>query len=510
MQGKKTYTEKLFTSFQLSSHVPKDNFYRKLDTILDLNWMYEKTSSLYGSCGRKSIDPVVFYKICLVGYLENIISDRQLISFCRLRLDILLFLGYDLDEELPWHSTISRTRQLYGEKIFLEAFQKVLGQCITSGMVSGNTQAIDSAFVKANASMDSLELKVPAESLEEHLHKIRQISEEDKHKPRRPAKENKAPKAQREVSASRAELLHIKNRNKKWSKDQNRKPGSGNPLSKYTSNKTHYSPVDPDARISVKPGKARKLNYFAQMGVDISNHVITHIQADHADKKDNQYLQSLTENIETNLRKEGMQISDLLADAGYSSGENYAYLEAKGIKSYIPPHGIYKGGPDNFKYIVAEDVWLCRNGIKATYRKTKTHANGTLQKLYYTKRSQCKNCPFKTKCIGKSHEKRIRITAYKAEYDRNIERLKKDKWHKKKRMSTVEPVFDTLLNFLGLRKVNTRGHNQANKCMLMAATAYNIKKLLKFQMKARTGLFNQKKVEIFKTKKFDFLSIYWF
>ena len=71
------------------------------------------------------------------------------------------------------------------------------------------------------------------------------------------------------------------------------------------------------------------------MGVDISNHVITHIQADHADKKDNQYLQSLTENIETNLRKEGMQISDLLADAGYSSGENYAYLEAKGIKSYI-------------------------------------------------------------------------------------------------------------------------------------------------------------------------------
>ena len=197
--------------------------------------MYEKTSSLYGSCGRKSIDPVVFYKICLVGYLENIISDRQLISFCRLRLDILLFLGYDLDEELPWHSTISRTRQLYGEKIFLEAFQKVLGQCITSGMVSGNTQAIDSAFVKANASMDSFELKVLAESLEEHLHKIRHISEEDKHKPRRPAKENKAPKAQREVSASSAELLHIKNRNKKWSKDQNRKPGSGNPLSKYTS-----------------------------------------------------------------------------------------------------------------------------------------------------------------------------------------------------------------------------------------------------------------------------------
>jgi transposase len=182
MQGKKDYQEKLFAQFQLSERVPKQNFYRRLKQVLELDFLYPLTKSYYGESGQKSIDPVVFFKLCLVGYLENIISDRQLISHCSMRLDILYFLGYDIDEELPWHSTISRTRQLYPESVFEEVFTKVLGMCVDKGMVSGHTQAIDSAPVKANASMDSLELKVPKEELEAHLNSIRHISEMDKKK----------------------------------------------------------------------------------------------------------------------------------------------------------------------------------------------------------------------------------------------------------------------------------------------------------------------------------------
>jgi transposase len=92
------------------------------------------------------------------------------------------FLGYDIEEEQPWHSTISRTRQLYPETVFEEVFTKVLSMCVDKGMVSGHTQAIDSAPVKANASMDSLELKVSKEDLESHLHNIRHISAMDKKK----------------------------------------------------------------------------------------------------------------------------------------------------------------------------------------------------------------------------------------------------------------------------------------------------------------------------------------
>jgi len=97
-----------------------------------------------------------------------------------MRLDILYFLGYDIDEELPWHSTISRTRELYPESVFEAVFTKILGMCVEKGMVSGHTQAIDSAPVKANASIDSLELKVAKEDLDSHLRRVRHISAMDK------------------------------------------------------------------------------------------------------------------------------------------------------------------------------------------------------------------------------------------------------------------------------------------------------------------------------------------
>ncbi|AOR28256.1 transposase [Formosa sp. Hel1_33_131] len=118
MQGKKTYQEKLFACFSLSERIPKDNFYRQLGNVLELEYLYRLTRSYYGTSGQKSVDPVVFFKLCLVGYLENIISDRKLISHCSMRMDILYFLGYDIDDELPWHSTISRTRQLFPESLF--------------------------------------------------------------------------------------------------------------------------------------------------------------------------------------------------------------------------------------------------------------------------------------------------------------------------------------------------------------------------------------------------------
>ena len=135
MQGKKDYQEKLFTDFRLSDRIPQENFYRRLKDCLHLDFLYPLTKEYYGDSGQKSIDPTVFFKLCLVGYLENIISDRKLIAHCSMRLDILYFLGYAIDEELPWHSTISRTRQLYPESVFEQVFTKILGLCVEKGMV---------------------------------------------------------------------------------------------------------------------------------------------------------------------------------------------------------------------------------------------------------------------------------------------------------------------------------------------------------------------------------------
>ena len=119
---------------------------------------------------------------------------------------------------------------------------------------------------------------------------------------------DKSAKGQRSISASKEELSAIKSRNKRWNKG-----------SKYTSNKTHYSPTDPDARISVKPGKARKLNYLSQLSVDISNHVITDIRAYHADGRDNQQLPDIVKRLQSRLWKSGLVLENCVADTGYSS-----------------------------------------------------------------------------------------------------------------------------------------------------------------------------------------------
>ncbi|MFN3898731.1 MAG: hypothetical protein ACK4PM_15670, partial [Acinetobacter junii] len=85
---------------------------------------------------------------------------------------------------------------------------------------------------------------------------------------------------------------------------------------KFVSNHTHYSPTDPDAKVSVKPGKARQLNYFGQLAVDDANHVITGACADFADKRDSQCLEQLVELTKENLEENNLELGEVLADAG--------------------------------------------------------------------------------------------------------------------------------------------------------------------------------------------------
>lgn len=105
------------------------------------------------------------------------------------------------------------------------------------------------------------------------------------------------------------------------------------------SNKTHYSPHDPDARISVKPGKARKLNYHCSMAVYSAEGVISHVQADFADKRDSQCLPSIVTGLQARLKDNELVIADLLADTNYANGYNYGLLEQKGITGWVPVFG---------------------------------------------------------------------------------------------------------------------------------------------------------------------------
>jgi transposase len=486
MQGRQEIQPKMFYQVSLNDLVPADNFYRKIQENLNLSFLYKATAPYYGTEGQESIDPIVFFKILLVGYLNNINSDRKLIDFCSNSLDVRLFLKYDLDEKLPWHSTISRTRQLYGEEVFLALFQEVLRLCVQKGMVRGKRQAVDSAFVKANASMDSL---VEKEVVEDASAYVDELNENSEH----------------QVTSTRKKLVE---RHHNWKKEEYKgMPGNvktpqlddlGNEIRpKYLSNHTHYSPTDPDAKISVKPGKARQLNYSGQLAVDDAHHVITGACASTAGSKDSENLaEILTITIE-NLAQNDIKLDQITADAGYSSGKALQYCEENHIDAYIPNFGQYKPEREGFIYNQKLNQYECQKqgGNKAilAYKGIKTDSKGYEKKQFRSSESECKNCPLREQCCGKITKfKKLEESIHKPYYDRMHEKMNRNKEYTKKirkiRSCTVEPVLGTLINFMNMRKINSRGMKQANKHVMMAALSYNLKKYLKFGRKLNQSI----------------------
>lgn len=519
MQGRKEFTPKMLYQVHLTDLIPAHNFYRLLDQSIDFRFLYKATAKYYGDEGQESIDPVVFFKICLVGYLNNINSDRKLIEYCSNCLDVRLFIRYDIDEALPWHSTISRTRQLYGEEVFLSLFKEVLKLCVSKGMIRGKRQAVDSVFIKANASMDSL---VEKEVLEDASAFVDELEENSEFK----------------TTSTRKKLVEQHHQWKKEAYKSQPNPSfnidkvdeHGNSIRpRFVSNHTHYSPTDSDARVSVKPGKARQLNYFGQIAVDDAHHVITGACSDFADKRDSQCLEKIVELTEKNLNENGIELEELLADGGYSSGEALAYLHKKNIDAYIPNFGQYKPEREGFIFNKELNQYECikegSNKAILLFKGEKTDSKGYTKLTYRSSESDCKTCPLREQCCGKSTKyKKIDNSIHKEHYDRMHLKLTQNPYYAKKmvrvRSKTVEPVIGTLVNFTNMKRVNTRGIKQANKHVLMAALTYNLKKYLKFitkKTKTKAGVVSelQAKVPTFlKTAIYDlrkmFLSTFIF
>src|SRR3989304_6136147 len=172
-----------------------------------MRFIYKECEKLYGRTGKPSIDPVVFFKLELYGYFENIISDRELIRKANDSLAARYFIGYDIDEKLPWHSTISRTRGLISKESFEKIFNRILELCYKSGLIEGKHQSIDSTLVKANASLESVERKEPELTVEEYINKTyEENKEEEPQKEDDQEKGNKGQKAElriEEISADK-------------------------------------------------------------------------------------------------------------------------------------------------------------------------------------------------------------------------------------------------------------------------------------------------------------------
>src|SRR5215217_451782 len=169
MMGTKARTFAPLCNRSLEDLVPAGNFYRHLEAKLDLGFVRDLVRDTYKEGGRPSVDPRVFFKLQLVMFFEGIRSERELVRGAADRLSVRWYLGYDLDEELPDHSSLTRIRKRYGLAAFRRFFETIVEQCREAGLVWGKELYFDATQVKANASLDSI---APRFAVEAHLDEL--------------------------------------------------------------------------------------------------------------------------------------------------------------------------------------------------------------------------------------------------------------------------------------------------------------------------------------------------
>ena len=179
-----------------------------------------------------------------------------------------------------------------------------------------------------------------------------------------------------------------------------------------------------------------------------------------------------------------------------TSTPNYSlfYIFYIGVRECFafPNFGQYKSEREGFMFHKEENYYQCTKPegkqAKLLFKGEKTDSKGYTKRTYRSSESDCKNCPLREQCCGKSTKfKKIDDSIHKEHYDRMHQKLTQNPNYAKKmsrvRSKTVEPVIGTLVNFTNMKRVNTRGIKNANKHVLMASLTYNLKKYLRFTIK---------------------------
>jgi len=152
----------------LERRVPQNHILRKINEKIDFTFIYKEVRDAYGINGNVSVAPTVILKMVLLVILYNVRSERELMNTIPLRLDWLWLLGYDLTDEIPNHSVLSKARTRWGVKAFRMFFEHIVWQCVEGGLVDGRKLFVDASLIDADASNNSV---VDTHSLKRHLNK---------------------------------------------------------------------------------------------------------------------------------------------------------------------------------------------------------------------------------------------------------------------------------------------------------------------------------------------------
>ena len=148
---------KLFSyEVNLDRRVRADHPLRRVNAMIDFTFARAAVAHTYGDNGHVSVDPAILLKLMFLLFHENVRSERELVRRLPERLDWLWFLGYDLDDDAPNHSVLSKARARWGGALFEELFVRTVRQCVEAGLVDGTKVHLDGSLIDADASRDSV------------------------------------------------------------------------------------------------------------------------------------------------------------------------------------------------------------------------------------------------------------------------------------------------------------------------------------------------------------------
>ena len=345
-----------YTCLNLEKRIRKDHILRKIARLIDFDFIYKQGEDKYGTKGNVSVPPPVILKMLLLLIFYNVRSERELMQTIPERLDWLWFLGYDLDDDIPNHSVLSKARSRWGADAFKFFFENIVWQCAQAGLIDGSKVFTDASLVQADASNNSV---VNQHSLKRYLNKsYRELENRLEQAPESEPKKGKA-------------------------------------------NRKYISTTDPDASVvRMGPGRSR-LRYKIHRAVDEKCEVITATDVSAGEINEAHLLTPLIDQHQTNT---GKTVTKAVADSKYGTIDNYLaccdrdilpHFESfdKNNKGTGTRKGIFE--PSEFVYNPDEDLFICPAGELLEPRKFKKKRNHF---EYSLPAKVCNNCSLKAQC----------------------------------------------------------------------------------------------------------------
>jgi transposase len=480
MMGIKKRTFTPGQDVSLDALVPTNHFYRHVERTIDLSFVRDLVAAQYAARGRPSIDPVVFFKLQLVMFFEGIRSERLLLRVVADQLSARWYVGYDLGEALPDHSSLTRIRERYGVAVFRDFFETIVAQCRQAGLVWGRELYADATKVRANASYTSYR---PRFYVEAHLRTLfgdPGSGDKSAGVTAPPTLGLDLPALPAGVPASATdELAAVNAARHEWLAACGRPPRDLPTPSLRCTADYSVSTTDSDATFMHHKDGGPHLGYQTHYVVDGGKaRIILSTLVTPAETMENEPFLDL---LRHTLFRWQLQPRHVTGDKSYGTADIIAALERANIRAYVPlprPNsrkGLYY--QDAFVYDAVRDVYICPQG-SCLHRRQILMTQRIIR--YQADAAICAVCPCKARCTT-SDQGRSLQRSFEEEFIDRVRAYHETAAYKKamrKRGVWVEPLFAEAKAWHGLRRFRLRRLEQVNMEALLTATGQNLKRLL--------------------------------